>query len=87
VELRQPGRAGVFLRQTPEQLVQRQHEVGVLGEGAALIEQLGPGPVATPLEPTARTGGLDEDASHRCFPAKHWLNIAVPGIEALRAAV
>ncbi len=42
VEVSDPRRGGVFHSETREQLIERQDEVGVLGEGTDLIEELDP---------------------------------------------
>jgi hypothetical protein len=57
-------RDGVLRPEPSEKFVQRQEEVGVLGEGAGLVEQLEPEPVAAPLEPPLRPRPLDQDAPH-----------------------
>ena len=60
-----PRRDGVFLPEPGEQLVQRQDEVGILGEGTDLIEQLEPSPPARPLQPVPIPGMVDQDPPHR----------------------
>ena len=64
VQVRDPRRGGVFLPETAEQFVQRQDEVGILGEGTDLIEQFEPDPPATPLQPFPIPGMVDQDAAH-----------------------
>jgi hypothetical protein len=65
VKVSYPRRGGVFLAETGEQLIQRQHEVGVLREGTDLIEQLEPHPPSSPLQPLAVPGVVDQDPPHR----------------------
>ena len=66
VELRHLCGDGVFLPEPRQQLVQRQDEVGILGEGTDLIEQLEPSPPAHPLQPLPIPSMVDQNAPH-CF--------------------
>ncbi len=63
-----PGRGGVFRSETGEQFVQRQDEVGILGEGTALIEQLEPDPRSGTLQPFAVPGVVAQDPPHCLSP-------------------
>jgi hypothetical protein len=65
VKVCDPGRGGVFLPEPGEQFVQRQDEVGILGEGTDPIEQLEPDSPATPLQPSPVPGMVDQDPPHR----------------------
>ena len=65
VEVSDLRRGGVFLPEAGEQFVQRQDEVGILGEGTDLIEQLEPDPPSAPLQPVPIAGMVDQDPPHR----------------------
>jgi hypothetical protein len=66
VELRQLCGVVVFVTEPRQQLVQRQNEVGILGERTDLIEQLESSPPATPLQPFPIPRMVDQNAPHRC---------------------
>ncbi len=67
VELSDLGGIGVFLAESGQQLIQRQDEIGIFGEGIDLIEQLDPlpGAAAAALLPVAAAGVVHQDSSHR----------------------
>jgi hypothetical protein len=67
VELSDLRGIGVFLAEPGEKFVQRQDEIGVLGEGIDLIEQLDPLPAAAAaaLLPVAAAGVVYQDSPHR----------------------
>jgi hypothetical protein len=65
VQLRDLRRGSVLLPKSGEQFVQRQNEVGILGEGIKLIEQLEPYPPATSLQTVPIPGMVDQDPPHR----------------------
>ena len=67
VEVSDLGRGRVFIAESGQQLVQRQDEVGVLGEGTGLIEQFESNASPAAFEPLPIAGVVDRDP--RIFPA------------------
>ena len=64
-EAERPARHRVFLSETGEQLIERQHEVGVLGEGTDLIEELDPYAPSDSLQSVSIACMVDQDSPHR----------------------
>ena len=59
-----PGGERVFAAKPDEKLVQGQEQVGVLGQGAGLVEQLETDSFAAAFQTAPGAGVLDEDPPH-----------------------
>ena len=64
VDLSDPRCSGVFLPESGQQFVQRQDEIGILGEGTDLIELFQPQPPAGPLQSFPIPRMIDQDPPH-----------------------
>jgi hypothetical protein len=65
VELSHLSRGGVFLPEPSEQFVEREDEIGVLGDGTNLVEKLDSRSTSRSLQPLTIASVVDEDAPHR----------------------